>query len=152
MRIRVVAVGRARRSPEAELCAVYLKRIHHTWPVELREVEGRGAGRDVAAGESVVLRAATPAGAYVIALDRRGRSVDSVGFADLFARWKAQSIGQLVFLIGGAEGLSEELIEDADVVLSFGSMTWPHMLARVMLVEQIYRAQQILAGNPYHRA
>ncbi len=151
MRIRVAAVGRARRSPEAELCALYLKRIH-AWSVELREVEGRRAGRESVAGETVVLRAAIPAGAHVIALDRRGQSVDSSAFAGLFDQWSAQSIGQLVFLIGGADGLSPGLIEDADVVLSFGSMTWPHMLARVMLVEQIYRAQQILARHPYHRA
>ena len=150
MRIRIVAVGRARRSPEAELCAKYLKRVH-TWPVELREVEGRGAGRAGAAGEAAALRAAIPGGGYVVALDRRGRSVDSAAFATLFDRWSAQSVSQLVFLIGGAGGLGEVLVENADDILSFGSMTWPHMLARVMLVEQIYRAQQILTRHPYHR-
>ena len=147
MRIRIAAVGRARRSPEGELCALYLNRIR-TWPVELREIEPRsGITREAAA-----MRAAIPDRALIVALDRTGEMLDSTGLARRLDEWATAGTGHVVFLIGGADGLSDNLLADCNQILSFGSMTWPHMMARVMLAEQIYRAQQILAGHPYHRA
>ncbi len=150
MRIRVAAVGRARRAPEGQLCDAYLKRIR-TWGIELREVEVRG-GRDGPVAEAAALRSAIPVGAHLVALDPGGRTLDSLEFAQVLDRWAVRPVDHLVFLIGGADGLSPDLLKEAAFRLSLGSMTWPHLLARVMLVEQIYRAQQILAGHPYHRA
>ena len=151
MRIRVAAVGRSGRSPEAELCATYIQRIH-AWPVEIREVEAKGrhgAGPDA---EAVLLRATIPEDAHVVCLDPGGKALGSIQFARLLDRWAVESVRHLVFLIGGANGLSADLVASARLSLSFGEMTWPHLLARAMLVEQLYRAQQILAGHPYHRA
>jgi len=100
--------------------------------------------------ESAALLAALPARGFVVALDRHGETPDSVGLAQLLARWRGLG-REPCFLIGGAEGLADALIGRADHVLGLGPMTWPHMLARVLLVEQLYRAQAIAAGHPYHR-
>lgn len=84
-------------------------------------------------------------------MDGRGKTLTSQGFSEHIARWTGRESKRLVFLIGGADGHSDDVMKKADFTLSFGTMTWPHMLARVMLVEQLYRAQQIAAGHPYHR-
>jgi 23S rRNA (pseudouridine1915-N3)-methyltransferase len=102
--------------------------------------------------EGELLLAAVPTDAVTVALDRRGRQMDSEAFARQLARWRDQSVADVAFLIGGADGHAEALLKKASLVLSFGAMTWPHQLARAMLAEQIYRGQQILAGHPYHRA
>ena len=86
-----------------------------------------------------------------MALDERGRQLGSRDFAQKLGAWRDQGVAEIAFVIGGADGLAESLRRRADLTLSLGQMTWPHMLARAMLVEQIYRAQQILAGHPYHR-
>ena len=104
------------------------------------------------AREGGLLLGSAPAGATLVALDRRGKVLDSQAFADRLARWRDNSVSDVAFLIGGAEGHAEPLLKKADLVLSFGAMTWPHLLARAMLAEQIYRAKQLLAGHPYHRA
>ena len=88
----------------------------------------------------------------LVALDRRGKVLDSEAFARRLARWRDDRCADVAFLIGGADGHGEPLLKKAALVLSFGAMTWPHLLARAMLAEQIYRAQQLLAGHPYHRA
>ena len=98
-----------------------------------------------------LLRAAVPEGATLAALDERGTRMDSRQFADRIAAWRAGG-RDLAFVIGGADGLDAGLLAGADVKLSLGSMTWPHMMVRVMLMEQLYRAQQILAGHPYHKS
>ena len=100
--------------------------------------------------EATLLLNAVPKGAAIVALDRRGTALSSEAFAQRLATWRDAG-ADLAFLIGGAEGLAESVLERAQLVLSFGAMTWPHLLARAMLLEQIYRAQQILAGHPYHR-
>jgi 23S rRNA (pseudouridine1915-N3)-methyltransferase len=87
----------------------------------------------------------------VVALDERGKSLDSSAFATLLGRWQDEGLGDLAFVIGGAEGLSPAVLERADLALSFGQMTWPHLLVRVLLAEQLFRAQCILDGHPYHR-
>lgn len=92
-----------------------------------------------------------PAGARLIALDERGRQWTSREFAERLAAWRDAGAPALAFAIGGADGLGEAVTSGADWIMSLGAMTWPHLLARVMLLEQLYRAQQILAGHPYHR-
>ena len=134
----------------------YLQRLGRTGapvglgPAHVAEVEDRaGRGADAEAG---LLRRAIPRGAAVCALDERGHMIDSPGFAALLARWRDAGRPAAAFVIGGADGLAPALVAEADSVLSFGPMVWPHMLARAMLAEQLYRAASILAGTPYHRA
>ena len=156
MRVHVCAVGRLRSGPERELCDDYVARFGRTGrplglgPAEIREVEDRkGGGR---AAEAALLDRAVPAGAARVVLDERGRMLNSPEFADMLARWRVQGRSDVAFLIGGADGLDPALRKGADMAISFGPMVWPHMLARVMLTEQLYRAAAILAGSPYHRA
>ena len=101
--------------------------------------------------EGELILGALPAGARLVALDERGAAWTSRELADRLAAWRDAGVGALAFAIGGAEGLGQAVIERADAVLSLGAMTWPHFLARGMPLEQLYRAQQILAGHPYHR-
>jgi 23S rRNA (pseudouridine1915-N3)-methyltransferase len=101
--------------------------------------------------EAELILAALPAGARLVALDRGGKAWSSRELADRLSAWADRGTGALAFAIGGAEGLGAAVLERADAVLSLGAMTWPHFLVRSMLLEQLYRAQQILAGHPYHR-
>ena len=112
--------------------------------------EAPGPPHEAKRRENAALRAAVPANAFAVALDLGGPAPDSPGLTALLARWQAQQ-APLCFLIGGAEGLDEATLDLAGARLSLGPMTWPHMLARVMLAEQLYRAQSIAAGHPYHR-
>ncbi|MEX2644379.1 MAG: 23S rRNA (pseudouridine(1915)-N(3))-methyltransferase RlmH [Acetobacterales bacterium] len=151
LRILIAAVGRARRGPEEALFRHYLARMR--WHAELREIaEARGptpeAQRREEAGR---LRATMPEGARLVALDERGQNIDSVGLATQLGRWRDDGIRDATFAIGGAEGLDPALVESADLVIAFGRATWPHMLVRGMLAEQLYRAETILGGHPYHR-
>lgn len=156
MRVKLCAVGRARSGPEAALVADYLMRAGRggrqlgLGPFQLHEVEDRsGAGP---AAEAVLLARGIEAGAAVCALDERGRMLDSPGLADELARWRDDGRADAIFVIGGADGLAADLRSRADLVMSFGPMVWPHLLARAMLAEQLYRAVTILSGSPYHRA
>ncbi|WP_342237120.1 23S rRNA (pseudouridine(1915)-N(3))-methyltransferase RlmH [Inquilinus sp. OTU3971] len=152
MRLTIAAVGRARPGPLRDLFDDYAGRS--IWPLTLREVEARKglSGFALKREEAALLLAAVPAGAAVVALDERGRDLDSVAFARLLGRWRDEGRGELAFLIGGADGHDDSVRDRAELLLSFGRLTWPHMLARTMLAEQIYRAQTILSGHPYHRA
>lgn len=152
MRVHIVAVGRLKASPQEGLARHYAERI--TWPLTIREIEEkRSLPRSaLKEREGALLLSATPANAVVVALDERGKMLASETFAHRIAAWRDAGRGDLAFLIGGADGLSDAVREKADHVLSLGAMTWPHLLVRGMLLEQIYRAQQILAGHPYHRA
>lgn len=116
-------------------------------PLEIIEIDDRKGSSASLAG----LRRAVPDGSVVCALDERGRAMSSPDFAGALAGWRDQGRSGVAFLIGGADGLDDETRAGADAMLSFGAMVWPHMLARVMLTEQIYRAATILAGTPYHR-
>lgn len=156
MRILIAAVGRiGPREPERLLVDDYRDRATRAGrplglgPCDETEAEDRKGGG--AAAEGALLRRAIPAGARVVALDERGRMLDSPALAALLARWRDDGAGAAAFVIGGADGLDPAVRDGADVVLSFGPMVWPHRLARVMLAEQIYRAVTILAGSPYHR-
>ena len=156
MRVHVCAVGRLRSGPERDLTDDYLTRFDRSGrslglgPVNISEVEDRKGGGPAA--EAALLDRSIPAGAATVALDERGKLMTSPEFADLLARWRDAGRGDAAFLIGGADGLDPAFRDRADVKLSFGPMVWPHMLARVMLAEQLYRAAAILAGSPYHRA
>jgi 23S rRNA (pseudouridine1915-N3)-methyltransferase len=157
MKLRILAVGRARSGPEATLIAEYQKRLH--WPLAIEEVEEKRplSGAELKAREGALLQATidrvAKAGGrpVVVALDERGKVLGSRDFAARLKGWEDRGAPEIVFLLGGADGLSPALRDEASFVLSLGQMTWPHLLARAMLVEQIYRAQQILAGHPYHR-
>jgi 23S rRNA (pseudouridine1915-N3)-methyltransferase len=122
-------------------------------PVSLVEVEEkrRLTGAEMKQREAALILAALPADARLVALDERGATWTSRQFADRLAGWRDGGAGVLAFAIGGADGLGQAVIECADAVLSLGQMTWPHLLARSLLLEQLYRTQQILAGHPYHR-
>jgi 23S rRNA (pseudouridine1915-N3)-methyltransferase len=152
LRLTIAAVGRVRDGPLQALCRDYAQRL--TWPLALKEVEERRKLAIVQRiqAESRLLDEAIPAGATIVVLDQRGKSLSSEDFAARLGRWRNDGIADLAFVIGGADGLDPAWLQRAALVLSLGAMTWPHMLARVMLVEQLYRAQSILAGHPYHRA
>jgi 23S rRNA (pseudouridine1915-N3)-methyltransferase len=147
----IAAVGRMKASPLAELQSEYVKRL--SGPIGIKEVEERRAlpPADRKAKEGELLLAALPEDALLVALDERGTALTSAGFADRLQRWRLDGVKTLAFVIGGADGLAQPLVRRASVTLSLGIMTWPHLLARVLLLEQLYRAQQILAGHPYHR-
>ena len=155
MRVRIAAVGRLKGSPEQRLIDDYLGRFDRTGralglgPAEVVEVDDRKGGG--MAGEAELLRRAVPDGAVTVALDERGKTLTSPEFARHLSQWRDSGRRDCVFLIGGADGLDPGLRADAELSLSFGKMVWPHMLARVMLAEQLYRAATILAGTPYHR-
>ena len=152
MRITLAAVGRAKAGPARELYEFYAGRL--TWRLTLKEVEERRplSPEALKAREGELLLAALPQGARVIALDETGRNLSSARFAEQIGRWRDAGTQDLAIVIGGAEGLAPGLREKADLVLALGAMTWPHLLVRGMIAEQLYRAQTILAGHPYHRA
>ena len=151
MRITIAAVGRLRPGPERDLQHRYIKRI--AWQVDVREVveKRRLSPSELKRWEAGLLAAACPAGAFLVALDRNGKEFSSEDFAQLLGIWRDEGVTELTFVIGGAEGLDHGIVKRARLVISLGAMTWPHMMVRAMLLEQIYRAQQILAGHPYHR-
>lgn len=155
MRITIAAVGRLKRGPEQLLLNDYMDRASLAGrplalgPFTVAEIDERKA-RD-RARQSAGLLAAVPQGAFAIALDERGETVSSPGFARMLAELRDRGTPETVFLIGGADGHDEALRAAAGGVISLGPMVWPHMLARVMLAEQLYRAVSILGGGPYHR-
>jgi 23S rRNA (pseudouridine1915-N3)-methyltransferase len=148
----LAAVGKLRPGPLFDLYGEYAKRI--VPPVQLREVEVRQRLPDAALAvrEGELLLAAIPPASTIVVLDERGIELPSADFAARIAGWRDGGVSDLAFLIGGASGHGDLVRARAGFLLSLGRMTWPHMLARVMLAEQIYRAQQISAGHPYHRA
>lgn len=154
MRVDIVAVHRLGRSVEAELARDYASRATvqgrslALGPVEITEVEGRKPGK---ASEGEAILAAVGDGAYLIACDERGAVYPSRAFSDRLCRLRDNGERRVVFVIGGADGLSDEVKAAAREKLAFGPQTWPHALVRAMLAEQVYRAFAIAAGTPYHR-
>jgi 23S rRNA (pseudouridine1915-N3)-methyltransferase len=151
MRLHVIAVGRLKGGPHEALARYYAERI--AWPLTLRDVEEKRplSASEIREREGALLLAAAPPRATLVALDARGQTLTSEALAERLQRWRDGGVDDLAFLIGGAEGLADAVRQKAHLVLSLGAMTWPHLLARGMLLEQLYRAQQILAGHPYHR-
>ncbi len=148
--IEIIAVARLKKGPYADMGAEYTKRIK--WPLTIHEIEARNTKPAAAQAEEEqkILKHLAP-GAIIFALDERGKTQGSQDFAALLGRYRDESAGLVQFVIGGADGLTPAVRERAHHLMSFGKQTWPHLLARIMLLEQIYRAQQILAGHPYHR-
>ena len=152
MKLTLIAVGRLRKGPEKLLIDDYLDRFAKTGrglglpPVTVIEVDGRGS-----LTEAEAIDRALPEGAAVVILDERGAALTSPDFAARLGGWR-DSARDVALVIGGADGLSQGLRDRADLAISFGVMVWPHMLVRVMVTEQLYRAASILAGSPYHRA
>ncbi len=144
MNVDVIAVGRLRDKALLALWQDYSKRI--TWPLALHEIEAKKPAEE----ERKILDRLDPR-AHIFVLDERGKSLASRDFAKKLEDLSADGAPRIQFVIGGADGLPENIRKKAHFLLSFGAQTWPHMLARVMLAEQVYRAQQILAGHPYHR-
>ncbi|MEM9971421.1 MAG: 23S rRNA (pseudouridine(1915)-N(3))-methyltransferase RlmH [Pseudomonadota bacterium] len=154
MKVRIAAVGRMRLGAELQLFSDYRERFDRTGrslglgPIDLREIESKKTGIDA---ESELLGKAAAGSRPIVALDERGRALLSTDFAKNLGDWRDAGHRDACFLIGGANGLAAALRDRADMRLSFGKMVWPHMLVRVMLMEQLYRAASILAGTPYHR-
>ena len=138
MLLHIVARGRIGRSPEAEMVDRYLARV--SWPTKVTELPDSG-------GRIPPL----PPGSKTIILDEKGKSLGSVAFAEQLGRWRDDGVREARFLIGAADGFGDAERTEADLLLNFGALTWPHMLARAMLAEQLWRAASILAGHPYHR-
>ncbi|MEM9062841.1 MAG: 23S rRNA (pseudouridine(1915)-N(3))-methyltransferase RlmH [Pseudomonadota bacterium] len=155
MRLSIAAVGRLKSGPEQTLITNYARRLAATGrpyalgPLEVFELDERKV-RDQASQSARLLERIRP-GTKAVALDERGKALNSPDLARLLERTRDAGADEMVFLIGGADGHTRDVRDRADVLLSFGAMVWPHMLARVMLSEQLYRAVSILAGTPYHR-
>jgi 23S rRNA (pseudouridine1915-N3)-methyltransferase len=159
MRIVVAAVGRLKQGPETELSERYRKRAAQTGRnlglrdveiVEIRESRADDPGKRMLE-ESIALANVIPQGAAVVMLDSRGDNLDSAALAAQLSQWRADGRPAVVFVIGGADGLSPSLHDKATLRLAFGAATWPHQMVRIMLLEQLYRATTILTGHPYHR-
>jgi 23S rRNA (pseudouridine1915-N3)-methyltransferase len=159
MRLLVAAVGRLKQGPERELAASYRKRaeasgrvfgLREIEIVEIRESRAHNAERR-RVEESIAIANVVPERAIIVILDERGDNIDSTALASLLHQWRTEDRPAVCFLLGGADGLAESLHRRANLKLAFGKATWPHQLARVMLLEQLYRAGTILAGHPYHR-
>jgi 23S rRNA (pseudouridine1915-N3)-methyltransferase len=160
MRIIVAAIGRLKQGPETELSERYRKRAAQTGRqlglrdveiLEIRESRAADASKRMLE-ESIAIANVIPHGAAFALLDARGENLDSTSLAAQLAKWRGQRRPATVFLIGGPDGLSPSLQDEAELKLAFGAATWPHQLVRVMLLEQLYRAATILTGHPYHRS
>jgi 23S rRNA (pseudouridine1915-N3)-methyltransferase len=138
MLLHIIARGKIGRSPENELTDRYLKRI--SWPTKVTELPDRGGQLPEAATNAIT-----------VVLDERGKTLSSMDLAKKLEGWRDTGRREVRFLIGAADGHEESLRTGADLLLSFGPATWPHMLARAMLAEQLFRATSILANHPYHR-
>ena len=155
MRLTLIAMGRLRQSPELDLVHDYRTRFDRSGrglglgPLSMTELEDKKGGGKLA--EAALITKAIPKGAKIIALDEHGRGLTSPQFSTVLAGYRDQGVGDLALIIGGADGLDASVVDAADMTLSLGAMVWPHMLARVMICEQLYRAASILAGSPYHR-
>ena len=151
LRLLICAVGRARKKTARALYQDYARLVR--WPLDLVEVEVRRQLPDYQrrTAEGALLLEKIPDGAVVVALDEKGKALSSQEFAKRIGGWRDDGCAHIVFLIGGADGLDDVVRSRADLTLSLGRLTWPHLMVRGMLAEQIYRAQQILAGHPYHR-
>ncbi len=148
-KIEIIAAGQLKKGPLFELCQEYIKRL--AWPLTITTIESKHKdAKDMQADENKKIASHVRTDSYVIAMDERGKSLGSAEFAKTIEKIRNGN-QDIQFVIGGASGLSDDLRKRANLVLGLGSQTWPHMLARVMLLEQIYRAQQILNGHPYHR-
>ncbi len=138
MRLHIIARGKIGRSPESELVDRYLKRI--SWPTKITELPDRGGAMPAAERNS-----------RTIIFDEKGEQLTSAQIAELLGRWRDDGVSETRFCLGAADGFDDADRATADRLIAFGKATWPHMMARAMLAEQLYRATSILANHPYHR-
>lgn len=145
MQITLSTIGKLKDPSLKSLYEEYKKRLE--WKIECYEFSNKSSPQQ----ESAFLLNSLPSSSYVIALDEKGDNLKSEEFADLLKTIQIHHQGKVSFVIGGANGLCNDIKSRSQKALSFGRMTWPHLLVRIMLMEQLYRAQQILKGHPYHR-
>ncbi|RHW16781.1 23S rRNA (pseudouridine(1915)-N(3))-methyltransferase RlmH [Sphingomonas gilva] len=138
MLLHIMARGKIGRSAEAELVDRYLKRV--AWPTRITELPDAGGRVPPAEGQ-----------VRTVMLDEKGEQIGSIAFAERLGRWRDDGVREVRFLIGAADGFGDEERAGADLLIAFGRATWPHLLARAMLAEQLWRATSILANHPYHR-
>lgn len=153
MRITLAAIGRAKPGPELDLCAQYQKRCG--WPITIKEINARSGTLPTdqrKQDEGSKLLAATSDADLCIALDERGKTYSSAAFTALLQSYGEQGESRVAFIIGGADGHAPETLQHCRHTLAFGPATWPHMLVRAMLCEQLYRAWSIHSNHPYHRS
>lgn len=152
MHISIIAIGRMQRGPEQSLVDEYLKRL--PWKKDVIEIDIKkpaATAPERKTKEAERLLAAVPDGAALVVLDENGKALKSRAFAKKIDHWQMAGYSQIAFIIGGADGLHESVLAKADLKLAFGTLTWPHMMVRAMIAEQIYRAWSINTGHPYHR-
>ncbi len=151
MRVTIAAIGKLKQSPERDLIESYRKRLH--WKLEIKEFEPKKTSSisERKSLEASWLSQTLGSAEHIVALDERGDALTSAEFASHIRQWQNRSIAHIGFAIGGADGLNPTFVKASHMRLAFGTLTWPHMLVRAMLVEQLYRAQTILSGHPYHR-
>ena len=155
MHLHILAIGRAKKSPEASIVADYFKRLpkgSQLYETESRLPYGPARSQDESDKLLSLFEQKRPKSAKLIALDPHGRNISSPDLAQLISQWRDQGVGAAYFAIGGADGHSQHLLDRADETLQFGAATWPHMLFRAMLAEQLYRAETIIANHPYHKS
>lgn len=145
MKVTILAIGKCKsNSPEAQIINEYIKRS--SWHIQIKEKDNATQQE-----EAVFLQSHIPAGAKVVVLDERGENMKSLELAHKVENWQSAGCSEICFLIGGADGHLQSTRDKADLILSFGKLTLPHMLMRAVLSEQIYRIQKIIEGHPYHR-
>ena len=152
MQLHILAIGKARAGPEATLCADYLKRL--PFGGSLSESESRlpeGMARQQDESQKLLQKIPAKGQSRLVAMDPAGKDISSEALATLIGDWRSLGVNQCFFAIGGADGHAESLLDRADHKLAFGRAIWPHMLFRVMLAEQLYRAEMIIKRHPYHR-
>ncbi|MBT3916634.1 MAG: 23S rRNA (pseudouridine(1915)-N(3))-methyltransferase RlmH [Rhodospirillaceae bacterium] len=151
MNLTIAAVGRMKAGAEKSLWDDYAKRLN--WSLTLKEVEEKKPLKpaQLKIKEAELLLSAVPKGATLVAMDRGGRELASTDLAKKLGAWQDDGISEIAFVIGGSDGLDQTILDKAQLKIAMGAMTWPHLLARVMLIEQIYRAQCILSNHPYHK-
>ncbi|MDX2082807.1 MAG: 23S rRNA (pseudouridine(1915)-N(3))-methyltransferase RlmH [Rickettsiales bacterium] len=153
MRITILSIGKFENSSHKTVFEDYLKRLK--WKVELKELDLKTSQNltveKIKEGEAKLLLSAYKASSKLIALDERGKEFDSLNFTKMITNFALNGSSDLTFVIGGSEGLSSELLKKAHLKISLSKLTFPHLMARTILAEQLYRAQSIIANHPYHR-
>ena len=153
MRITILSIGKFENSPHKAVFENYLKRLK--WKVELRELELKNAQNmsvdKIKEGEGELILKALKPSSKLIAMDERGKQFSSIEFSKMIADFGVVGESDLTFVIGGSDGLSQEVLRKASLKISLSKMVFPHLMVRAILIEQIYRAQSIIAGHPYHR-
>ncbi len=152
MKVIIAAIGKEKSGSVKDICDSYMKRI--PWAIELKEFSAQKnlPENKLKEKEAELLLSAISSKAKLIVLDENGENPSSIKLAGLISKWQDDGVGEIAFLIGGAAGHGKQVLKKADYTLSFGKLTWPHMLIRPMLAEQIYRIYTIITGHPYHRS